>query len=249
MPDYTYTPGQGVSALNKNIPDGTIEPVSILDDAIRQIKAYLTDTGVGGKAPQKLIDDINTAASALTSRTSALEAQTAGSSASGLKTLITNHTSSGTAHNATAIVQDSNNRFITDAERTSWNGKATTGMASISLFYKGGVNLGSGRGYAFELDATAGTLTEAAGITYTDPYLTTTGTSAMIYKHSIPLATVGIANTDFLILRASSTGNRSFGVMAYEYVGTNLEIFIVLFGTGTIGVQGRVLTIDIKKVY
>lgn len=46
---YTYSPGQGISALLPNEPLGT-EPFSVLAPAIRQIKAYLNDTSVGPEA-------------------------------------------------------------------------------------------------------------------------------------------------------------------------------------------------------
>ena len=44
---YSYTTGQGVSALVASEPNGATEPVSNLDDAIRQIKSFLLDTNAG----------------------------------------------------------------------------------------------------------------------------------------------------------------------------------------------------------
>lgn len=44
---YTYTAGQGVTALVPTEPNGATEPVSNLDDAIRQVKAFLTDSSAG----------------------------------------------------------------------------------------------------------------------------------------------------------------------------------------------------------
>lgn len=44
---YLYTDGDGLAALNKNTPNGATEPGSNLDDAIRQIKAYLLDPVAG----------------------------------------------------------------------------------------------------------------------------------------------------------------------------------------------------------
>ena len=44
---YSYTTGQGVTALVPTEPNGATEPVSNLDDAIRQIKAFLTDSTAG----------------------------------------------------------------------------------------------------------------------------------------------------------------------------------------------------------
>ena len=44
---YSYTAGQGVAALVPTEPNGATEPVSNLDDAIRQIKAFLTDNSAG----------------------------------------------------------------------------------------------------------------------------------------------------------------------------------------------------------
>lgn len=49
---YAYTDGDGLSALDKAKPDGATEPVSNIDDAIRQIKAYMRDT-VGGLAKMR----------------------------------------------------------------------------------------------------------------------------------------------------------------------------------------------------
>lgn len=54
---YNYTNGDGLSALDASKPDGSTEPVSILDDAIRQIVAYLKDPIAG---PKGLIDSLGT---------------------------------------------------------------------------------------------------------------------------------------------------------------------------------------------
>lgn len=50
MSNYPYTSGQGVSALDPTTPRGDTDPISDLDDAIRQIKAYLLDNTVGPDA-------------------------------------------------------------------------------------------------------------------------------------------------------------------------------------------------------
>lgn len=50
MADYAYSPGDGVSVLDKTTPDGSSEPGPVLDDAIRQIKSYLRDNTVGPDA-------------------------------------------------------------------------------------------------------------------------------------------------------------------------------------------------------
>ena len=55
MSSYNYTNGDGIAALDASTPDGSTEPVSVLDDALRQIKAYLLDPT---KGPQALIDAI-----------------------------------------------------------------------------------------------------------------------------------------------------------------------------------------------
>lgn len=47
---YNYTNGDGPSVLLVNEPNGATEPVSILDNAIRQIKAYLNDPTAGPAA-------------------------------------------------------------------------------------------------------------------------------------------------------------------------------------------------------
>lgn len=50
MPDYSYTTGDGLSKLSVTTPDGDTEPVANLDEAIKQIKAYLKDSSVGPEA-------------------------------------------------------------------------------------------------------------------------------------------------------------------------------------------------------
>ena len=47
---YAYTNGDGVAALDPATPNGAAEPVSNLDDAVKQIKAWIRDTtsNVGG---------------------------------------------------------------------------------------------------------------------------------------------------------------------------------------------------------
>lgn len=52
---YNYSNGDGVAVLLANEPNGATEPVSILDNAIRQIKAYLNDPVAG---PSALINSL-----------------------------------------------------------------------------------------------------------------------------------------------------------------------------------------------
>src|SRR5690606_9564775 len=52
---YNYTDGDGLDVLDVSEPNGAAEPLSNLDDAIRQIKAYLKDS-TGGLA--KLISRV-----------------------------------------------------------------------------------------------------------------------------------------------------------------------------------------------
>lgn len=47
---YSYSPGDGIAALDPTEPDGDAEPLSNLDDAVKQIKAYLADTTSPGLA-------------------------------------------------------------------------------------------------------------------------------------------------------------------------------------------------------
>lgn len=47
MATYNYTDGDGLAGLDKTTPVGGIEFVSILDEAIRQIKSYLKDPIAG----------------------------------------------------------------------------------------------------------------------------------------------------------------------------------------------------------
>lgn len=44
---YSYNNGDGLAALSASTPNGAVEPGSNLDDAIRQIKAYLLDPVAG----------------------------------------------------------------------------------------------------------------------------------------------------------------------------------------------------------
>lgn len=53
---YGYTNGDGLAVLDVTKPDGATEPVSNLDDAIKQVKAYLKDPTAGPKA---LIDALS----------------------------------------------------------------------------------------------------------------------------------------------------------------------------------------------
>ena len=60
---YSYSPGDGLAVLILTEPDGDAEPLSNLDDAIKQIKAYLADTDPAGLAGQ--IAAINSALTTL----------------------------------------------------------------------------------------------------------------------------------------------------------------------------------------
>lgn len=59
MPSYAYTNGDGLTVLDVATPDGATEPVANLDEAIRQIKAYLKDPEAG---PEALINSVIAAA-------------------------------------------------------------------------------------------------------------------------------------------------------------------------------------------
>lgn len=50
MSSYVYFPSDGVTRLEANTPDGQSEPGPVLDEAIRQIKAYLMDSVAGPDA-------------------------------------------------------------------------------------------------------------------------------------------------------------------------------------------------------
>lgn len=56
---YAYTNGDGLAVLSVSTPDGASEPVSNLDDAIRQVKAYLKDDVAGVAKIQEVIDQIS----------------------------------------------------------------------------------------------------------------------------------------------------------------------------------------------
>lgn len=47
MPSYSYNDGDGLAVLDVATPDGDTEPVSNLDDAVKQIKAFLKDPDAG----------------------------------------------------------------------------------------------------------------------------------------------------------------------------------------------------------
>jgi len=68
MSDYSYTNGDGLARLDVNTPDGDNEPISILDDAIRQIKAYLKDPNAG-PLPSKGVTEEKIADKAISPRT------------------------------------------------------------------------------------------------------------------------------------------------------------------------------------
>ncbi len=56
---YPYTNGDGLAVIDPLLPDGAAEPVANLDDALRQVKAYLKDPTAG---PEALINAVVAAA-------------------------------------------------------------------------------------------------------------------------------------------------------------------------------------------
>lgn len=106
MPSYAYNDGDGLAVIDKALPNGAVEPTSNLDDALKQVKAYLKDATAGVAKIQadvtstvalvathtttlttlttglatatSNISTIQTAATALTTRVTALESQAAG---------------------------------------------------------------------------------------------------------------------------------------------------------------------------
>lgn len=57
---YVYNPGDPVTVLDPAEPNGAAEPISVLDNAIRQVKAYLRD---GTEGPAAKIAALGTAVS------------------------------------------------------------------------------------------------------------------------------------------------------------------------------------------
>jgi len=73
MPSYSYTDGDGLAVIDKTLPNGAVEPVSNLDDALKQVKAWMKDATAGGA---KILADGTAATAAivaLDTRTDALE--------------------------------------------------------------------------------------------------------------------------------------------------------------------------------
>ena len=68
MSDYTYTNGDGLTKLDATTPVGASEPISVLDDAIRQIKAYLKDPTSGVAALATQVANLATAVGSYGSR-------------------------------------------------------------------------------------------------------------------------------------------------------------------------------------
>ena len=66
---YTYNNGDGVSVLDTTEPNGATEPVSNLDDAIKQIKKWIRDTtsNVGAAGMQSAITALQAAVSGIPS--------------------------------------------------------------------------------------------------------------------------------------------------------------------------------------
>lgn len=72
---YVYNNGDGLSVLDKTLPNGAVEPVSILDDALKQVKAYLVDPIAGvTKIQADLTLSVGTTVPALDTRLTAAEA-------------------------------------------------------------------------------------------------------------------------------------------------------------------------------
>lgn len=44
---YTYNDGDGLGVIDKTLPNGAVEPVSNLDDALKQVKAWMKDATAG----------------------------------------------------------------------------------------------------------------------------------------------------------------------------------------------------------
>lgn len=63
MPSYAYTNGDGLAVIDKTVPNGAVEPVSSLDDALKQVKAYLKDDVAGGA---KIQADVTAGAASIT---------------------------------------------------------------------------------------------------------------------------------------------------------------------------------------
>lgn len=75
---YTYNDGDGLSVLDKTKPNGATEPVSILDDAIKQIKAYLRDETAGVAKMQADVTDALADISTLQGRVTTTEGDISG---------------------------------------------------------------------------------------------------------------------------------------------------------------------------
>ena len=73
MATYNYTNGDGVDTLDATTPNGATEPVSVLDDAVRQIKAFLKDPSAGVKS---LISRITAAEGTITTIQNTLNSTT-----------------------------------------------------------------------------------------------------------------------------------------------------------------------------
>lgn len=71
---YSYTDGDGLASLDKTLPNGAIEPVSNLDDALKQVKAFLVDPLAGVAKDKTDITNLTNTGISLTNRVANAEA-------------------------------------------------------------------------------------------------------------------------------------------------------------------------------
>lgn len=83
MSDYSYSNGQGVDQLSSSTPVGGAEPMSALDDAIRQIKMFLKDPTAGFKYVITQVESLKSSAANNTLPTGMVSAYAGTSAPSG----------------------------------------------------------------------------------------------------------------------------------------------------------------------
>ena len=202
MPSYSYNDGDGLSVIDKTVPNGAVEPVSNLDDAIKQVKAYLKDATAGVSKIQSDVTSHGTRLTTAESDITALEAADVVHDAS-IENLLARITSLETIAQsilgttpATAIVTMGSTQSVTSAA-----GATAINFDTISLDTYSAYNTTTKSFVA----PTAGLYQVIVSLGLT----TTASSTPTVIKHTLEVLVAGVSAAKVMLEVDTSTADRT----------------------------------------
>lgn len=219
MPSYAYNDGDGLSVIDKTLPNGATEPVSNLDDALKQVKAWMKDATAGGA---KLVADNTSYGTRITDGETAITALQAADVTQDAATtnLTTRVTSLETQVGAivgsspvTAIVTMGSTQAVTSAAGATTVNFDTKSIDTYSAFSTSTKTFTAPTAGLYHVIVSLGLTTSASS-------------TPTVLKHNLEIFIAGVSAAKVVLETGTDTEDRTIEISRYFQLSASQTILI-----------------------